>query len=329
MKKIIIFILCIIFACFITSCDTSFFSHDGQKVTVMIVGLDYSPRQKNLEGKPISLKWGSYTVGKLEGTINDSKEIGAALSSLYEDKNVESEFIFMLSEGESPEYSSPLYPTATNVITEINNLKMDEDDLFVFYYAGHGFLEDKELYFITGDDHKGGFCTDLKASALMSAIKNVGCRSAVIIDACYSGAFDPKNSTTPNTLMNSLKNIFDEKITVETGITMSVLAASKWNEKSLENYKVVFSDGGYEVHGHFSGRLLSALNWNHSSSATTTVKNIDQTEIVANGYSKGIIGSLSLDDIYSKLFDQRDYPDLYQYPVFYYTNESINLIPMN
>lgn len=329
MKKTLFVLICIVLSLLVSSCNASFFSHDGQKVTVMVVGLDYAPRQKNLEGKPISLKWSSYSVGKLEGTINDSKEIGAALSSLYKDKKVEHDMIFMLSEGDTPEYSNPLYPTATNIISQIKSLNLDKDDLFVFYYAGHGFLEDKELYFITGDDHLGGFCTALKSSDLMSAIKDVGCRSAVIIDACYSGAFDPKNSSTPNTFTTSLKNIFKEKINVETGIRVSVLAASKWNEKSLENYKVVFGDGRYEIHGHFSGRLLSALNWQHSLSSTTTVKNIDQTEIVANGYSKGIIGSLSLDDIYSKLFDERDYPDLYQYPVIYYTNESINLIPSN
>lgn len=329
MKKYLTVLFCMLIAFVFISCDSSFFSHDGQKVTVMIVGLDYAPRQKDAKGDDISLKWSSYSVGELSGTIRDSKEIGAALYSLYEDKKIENEIIFMLSEGGSPDYSDPLYPKATNIISQINSLELDEDDLFVFYYAGHGFLENEELYFITGDDHLGAFCTALKSSGLMKAIKNIGCRSAVILDACYSGAFDPKNSSTPNTFANSIEKMFDEKINVESGYQMSVLAASKWNEKSLENYKVSYGDGSYEIHGYFSGRLLSALNWQHSLNTTTTVKNMDQTEIVANGYSKGIIGSLSLDDVYSKLFDERDYPDLYQYPVFYYTNESINLIPAN
>ena len=329
MKNVLIISTCILFLFCFLSCDASLFSHNGQKVTVMVVGMDYAPRQKDSSGKPISLKWDAYSVGQLSGTINDSKEIGAALYSLYEDKNIENDFIFMLSEGSSPDYSNPLYPTASNIISQINSLDLDEDDLFVFYYAGHGYLEKDDLYFITADNYLGSFCTAIKSSDLMKAIKNVGCRSTVILDSCYSGAFDPKNSATPNTFTNSLKKIFEEKINVESGFAMSVLAASKWNEKSLENYKVSFSDGSYEIHGHFSGRLLSALNWQHSSTKTTTVTNIDQTKVVANGYSKGIIGSLSLDDIYSKLFDERDYPDLYQYPIFYYTNESINLIPAN
>lgn len=329
MKKVLIISICILFLFCFLSCDASLFSHNGQKVTVMVVGMDYAPRQKDSSGKPISLKWDAYSVGQLSGTINDSKEIGAALYSLYEDKNIENDFIFMLSEGSSPDYSNSLYPTASNIISQINSLDLDEDDLFVFYYAGHGYLEKDDLYFITADNYLGAFCTAIKSSDLMKAIKNVGCRSTVILDSCYSGAFDPKNSATPNTFTNSLKKIFEEKINVESGFAMSVLAASKWNEKSLENYKVSFSDGGYEIHGHFSGRFLSALNWQHSSTKTTTVTNIDQTKVVANGYSKGIIGSLSLDDIYSKLFDERDYPDLYQYPIFYYTNESINLIPAN
>ena len=328
MRKTFFLVAFVVLLVFI-SCDAPFFSHEGQKVTVMIVGLDYEPRQKDVFDKPIDLKWSSYSVGKLSGTINDSKEFGAALSSLYIEKNVDNQMIFMLSEGDSPNYSNPLYPTATNIISQISSLELDEDDLFVFYYAGHGFLKDDELYFITADKSLGSFCTELKASYLMDAIKNVGCRSAVIIAACYSGAFDPKNSSAPNTLTNSLKSIFKENINTEYGYQMSVLAASKWNEKSLENYNVLFNDGNSEIHGHFTGRLLSALNWRHSLSKTTMVENSDGTMIVANGYSNGIVGSLSLDDIYSKLFDERDYPDLYQYPVLYYTNESINLIPAN
>ena len=110
---------------------------------------------------------------------------------------------------------------------------------------------------------------------------------------------------------------------------MSVLTASKWNEKSMENYVVSFSNGRQEVHGYFSGRLLSALGWEHSSNAVTKVKNIDGSIIVANGTQGNLFGALSLDNIYSKLFEDREYPDLIQYPVYYYTNESINLVPAN
>ena len=41
MKKIVILLSILVFLLSLTSCDTSLFSHSGQKVTVMIVGLDY------------------------------------------------------------------------------------------------------------------------------------------------------------------------------------------------------------------------------------------------------------------------------------------------
>ena len=85
MRKTFFLVAFVVLLVFI-SCDAPFFSHEGEKVTVMIVGLDYEPRQKDVFDKPIDLKWSSYSVGKLVGTINDSKEFGAALSSLYLEK---------------------------------------------------------------------------------------------------------------------------------------------------------------------------------------------------------------------------------------------------
>ena len=75
MKKIVILLSILVFLLSLTSCDTSLFSHSGQKVTVMIVGLDYVVKDTS---KP--LKWRgdgvqTFTVGNLGGTINDSKEL--------------------------------------------------------------------------------------------------------------------------------------------------------------------------------------------------------------------------------------------------------------
>ena len=69
--------------------------------------------------------------------------------------------------------------------------------LFVFYFTGHGFLKESELNLITGEYYQGAQCSSLVASDLMSALHSLKCRSVVIIDACYSGAFDPNNSSTP------------------------------------------------------------------------------------------------------------------------------------
>ena len=335
MKKSGLMILAVLLLLFSVSCDTSFFSHDGQKVTVMVVGLDYARKGESTT----SLSWGSYPVPQLNGTINDAKEIGAALDSLYRDRDIEHEMVFMISEGGNVIFTDSLYPTSSNVLKAIDKLKLelDEDDLFVFYFAGHGFLQQRvegrvvknNLQLITAEQYNGSPCTSLDYETLLASFRSLPCRSAVIIDACYSGSFDPMNNTTPASFESSLKNIFEENIVTREDNKISVLAAAKWNERSWEGYKVKFPDGSEEEHGQFSGSILDILGWTHSSTATTVVKNIDGSEIVANGREGKLFGALSLDDLYSKLFDYRDYPAVAQYPVLYYTNETINLVPAN
>lgn len=335
MKKSGLIILAVFLLLFSVSCDTSFFAHDGQKVTVMVVGLDYARKGVS----ETDLSWGSYSIPQLNGTINDAKEIGAALDSLYRDRDIEHEMVFMISEGGNVIFEDSLYPTSSNVLKAIDELKLklDKDDLFVFYFAGHGFLQQRveggvvknNLQLITAEQYIGSPCTSLDYETLLASFRSLPCRSAVIIDACYSGSFDPMNNTTPASFESSIRNIFEENIVTKEDNKISVLAAAKWNERSWEGYKVKFPDGSEEEHGQFSGSILDILGWTHSNTATTVVKNIDGSEIVANGREGKLFGSLSLDDLYAKLFDYRDYPAVAQYPVLYYTNETINLVPAN
>ena len=335
MKKSGLIILAVFLLLFSVSCDTSFFSHDGQKVTVMVVGLDYARKG----GSTTNLSWGSYSIPQLNGTINDAKEIGAALDSLYRDRDIEHEMVFMISEGGKVDFDDSLYPTSSKVLKAIDELKLklDEDDLFVFYFAGHGFLQQRvegrvvknNLQLITAEPYIGSPCTSLDYETLLASFRSLPCRSAVIIDACYSGSFDPMNNTTPASFESSIRNIFEENIVTREDNKISILAAAKWNERSWEGYKVKFPDGSEEEHGQFSGSILDILGWTHSNTATTVVKNIDGSEIVANGREGKLYGALSLDDLYAKLFDYRNYPAVAQYPVLYYTNETINLVPAN
>ena len=335
MKKSGLIILAVFLLLFSVSCDTSFFSHDGQKVTVMVVGLDYARKGESTT----NLSWGSYSIPQLNGTINDSKEIGAALDSLYRDRDIEHEMVFLISDGGVVDFDDSLYPTSSKVLKAIDELKLklDKDDLFVFYFAGHGFLQQRveggvvknNLQLITAEQYNGSPCTSLDYETLLASFRSLPCRSAVIIDACYSGSFDPMNNTTPASFESSIRNIFEENIVTREDNKISVLAAAKWNERSWEGYKVKFPDNSEEEHGQFSGSILDILGWTHSNTATTVVKNIDGSEIVANGREGKLFGSLSLDDIHSKLFDYRNYPAVAQYPVLYYTNETINLVPAN
>lgn len=330
MKKLL-FILLFLFMLCLISCDNAFFSHSGQKVTVMVVGLDYSPKGSSKS----FLSWGGFDIKPLKGTMYDSKEIGASLDVLYNNRDIEHEVIFMLSEGNDVDFSSKLYPTKSNILEKIKSLDLDEDDLFVFYFAGHGFLMQNNtdyktnLHLITAEPYSGAECTSLDYNSLLEALRTLKCRSAVILDACNSGSFDPKNSTTPETFYSSLKNIFKKNIVLEENNKISVIAAAKWNESSWEGYFINFDDGNKEEHGQFSACILDALGWEHSNVKTTEVRNSDGSYIVANGSQGKLVGPLSMDDLYEKVYDKRSYPNVVQSPVIYYTNETINIVPIN
>ena len=329
MKKSLFFLIALIMIVLV-SCSPDVFSHEGQKVTVMVVGLDYAVRYNAVDY--LKYKDGSkeYSIKPLKASMRDSKEVGAALDSIYADKSVDHEVIFMLSEGDHPDYKSKYYPSSANVINMLQNLELDEDDLFVFYYAGHGYFSGSEMYLITGDtESSNNMCTSVTSTKLLSTIRALPCRSVIILDSCFSGVADPGNSPSSDTLMYSINSIFNEKFNSESETKLTVMCASKWNEEAFENYSVKTTDGSTEEHGQFSGRLLSILGWNHSTTKTTVVNKGTDNEVVAYGESRGVRGCLSLDDIYFRIYDGWTYPNMSQHPILYYTNESINLIPAN
>ena len=328
-KSIYLVLFCFLLLLFV-SCNPDVINHKGQKVVTLVVGLDYKQRYNALTALKFKDGVKEYYVSELRASLRDSKEVGAALDELYTEKNVQHETIFMLSESDRPDYSSKYYPNADNVMNKIKSLELDEDDLFVFFYAGHGYYSGNEMYLLLGDTSIScNYCSYITSSNLLSTIKELPCRSVIILDSCFSGVADPGNSPSSETLLYSLNSMLKERINTESEIKLSVICASKWNEESLEGYYVKTNDGPIEEHGQFSGRLLSVLGWKHSSKKTTTVNQGTENEIVASGYISSFKGSLSLDEIYSKILDGWTYPNMKQHPVLYYTNESINLIPVN
>ncbi len=329
MRKLVFYFLICCLLLFV-SCDSNVINHQGQKVTTLVVGLDYIQRYNSLTALKFKDGVKEWTVGELKASLRDAKEVGVAIDSLYKSKNIEHETIFMLSEGNRPDYNSKYYPSSEHVISMIKSLELDKDDLFVFYYAGHGYYSGSEMYLLTGDTQTSdNMCTTITSTKLLSTIKDLPCRSVVILDSCYSGVADPGNSPSSETFVYSIKNMLNEKINIDSEIKLSVMCASKWNEKSWEGYNIRTEEGELEEHGQFSGRLLSILGWIHSNQKTTVVNQGTDNETIAFGESMGVKGSISLDDIYLKVLDGWTYPNMSQHPVFYYTNESINLIPSN
>ena len=313
---LLIFILLVTVSCSIMP------DRSDQKVSILSVGLDYKDN----------------IYRDLEGTVNDAKEVGMALKSLYDDRGIECDLTYMIQEGYTVPYSDDFYPNKDNVIKMIKNQDLDSDDLFIFFYAGHGQTgQSGEMFLATGNDSTS--YSKLSITDILNALYTLKCRSIVILDSCYSGMMDPSNPTIPgnvagmtdpqnnnhpNDFASSLKDIFGKPWYDMSKIT--VLASASAREVAADGGKVILSDGTTETHGYFTLELLNNLGWCHSLKTTSYI-NEDDREIVVSGYSAGIKGSLTMDTLYLDIM--KNWKNNQQNPVLYSTAESVNIIPAN
>ena len=86
----------------------------------------------------VALDYNNESLSPLNGTINDAVEIGECLSRIYESKGIPVEKRYMLQQGTDISESDPMYPTAWNVFSAIRDTDVSKEDLFVFFYSGHG-----------------------------------------------------------------------------------------------------------------------------------------------------------------------------------------------
>lgn len=320
MRKITLF-LSILVLIIASSCSIMP-DRSNQKVSILSVGLDYKDN----------------IYRDLEGTVNDAKEVGMALKSVYDTKGVECNLTYMIQEGYTVPYSDDMYPNKDNIIKKIKSQSqtLDADDLFIFFYAGHGQTgASGEMFLATGYDSTS--YSKLGITDILNALYSLKCRSIVILDSCYSGMLDPSNPTIPgnaagmtdpqngnylNDFSSSLKDIFGKPWYETSKIT--VLASASAREVAADGAKVVLSDGTTETHGYFTAALLTNLEWCHSEKTISFI-NRDEREITVNGYSVGYKGALSMDNLYLNIM--KNWNNRQQNPVLYSTIDSVNIIP--
>ena len=313
-RRFFIFFYFVLLLVTFVSCDPNKL-HDGQKVVILSVGLDY----KNTN------------VATLNGTINDAKEVGMALKSLYDNRNIDCELIYMLQEGSDADMNSTLYPTSNNVLEQIKKLNLDSDDLFIFYYAGHGetgslgsmFLACGKKVVTTGSTTITYSYTELSMIGLQNQLMSLPCRSVVILDSCHSGMMDTLNEFSPNTWSDSLSSLFDYSWNNDGKI--SVLASAAARNTASDGVEIIFDETHKENHGDFTTILLSYLGWNHSCEDYSTHENSDGSKVIVYGCSSGLKGSLTLEELYKSVMKS----NLPQKPKLFGTTETINIIPAN
>ena len=313
MKKIILIFIAILL--FLSSCDTAFQAKEG-RVHLIIVALDYS-----------NAKY----VSNLIGPINDAKEIGACLESHYKRRSIPFDAIYLIAEGPMATEKDEYYPSAENIISVIDNLHVNKEDLLVFYYSGHGALYDdseSKAYLVTGmtsgipeglyQDNNVlspswyqtmlglGFnpseisnClinqnpyTILPLDTLYKALDEKDARSVAIIDSCNSGAMTLLSPP----LFSSLQEVYIDTFLSEASYRhLSVITSSTATQTSRV-ISFLNEDENQERHSLFTSDLLSILGWHHSSTKTTL-----SSQGFINGYIDKGISNVSIRDIWNVL----------------------------
>lgn len=83
----------------------------------------------------------------------------------------------------------------TNILSKLEELagKIHQEDVFIFYYAGHGSMVDNQFYFIPTESLRLYDASSLKAEAIEASIlqdkfKNIkALKQLIVMDACQSG----------------------------------------------------------------------------------------------------------------------------------------------
>jgi len=180
-------------------------------------------------------------------TLNFAREDAESFAQLIKDK---SESIF------SHVKVHALYDadaTKKNILDTLNKLEtqINQNDVFLFFYAGHGSLVDNRFFFITTEctrlyDLNNLSKEGLEAAILQDKLKNIkALKQVIIMDACQSGG-----SVELLAERGSLEEKAIAQLSRSAGIHVLASAGSEQNAKELKDLK----------HGLFTYVLLQALS---------------------------------------------------------------------
>jgi hypothetical protein len=154
--------------------------------------------------------------------------------------------------------------TRANVLKAIKDIfsKSGENDLLILYFAGHGWAEDKEMYFLTHDADKENIpTTALTQKDVQKALGEAPAKRQIFIaDACHSGAMSLAYMTYVSNASDAFpvsrnvdprSNVIKRIIGSSTGL--AVMTAASANQLSQEGPEW---GGG---HGIFTWTLMQGL----------------------------------------------------------------------
>ena len=182
LKKILIsafIILCL----FITSCSQDL-PLDG-KVCFVSIALDYSRTR---------------SANTLKTPENDQQMILQTVRSLLSEDD---EIKIFSSFGEPSSEDPENYVTILRFESFIDTLDLEEKDVLVIHYSGHGDT-DGSLAFDSNVDGTGYQL--YKPSALLNKLNSLKCNKVLLLDSCYSGRFVAEKPYLSDSWENAIKN---------------------------------------------------------------------------------------------------------------------------
>ncbi len=260
------------------------------KIHGLFIGLDYD---------------NSSIVSSLDGTISDATEMAGAFSRIAEEYGIPFDGYLAIQEGNDPDTSNPLYPRADNILDLIAHIGdvMEESDIFVLYYAGHGGADstaDATSGFIVPAEGSpitaGHSFPVLKVETLAEAIHELPGHQVIILDSCQSGSF-----VTPYPLSQT-------EMLERWDPSQFYLTSTQIDEDAYDYFPA-----GDHGHGYFTLQLLNFFGWEHRNLAAgrnyTTLADFYRTSLsekdidvvisgrLPDGWGQNAPGSITLSDL--------------------------------
>jgi len=230
------------------------------------------PAKPTIHALFVSLDYYNTSI-RLNGTIRDAKEIESALSSLSTHFTIEMETTWMLQEGESPSVSSLLYPTPSNILNKIEELKsgLTEQDILFIYYSGHGY-DPSESNPIGGDlavavQESETATSTLYINDVLNLLNTIQRGKVIfVLDSCYSGNFVPDYPTGYPLINNDFEynsRVFVLSASSKDNVSYERPIFRTEYESQLYDYTVDADDPRNHIHGVFTDLFLKGLGWHH------------------------------------------------------------------
>ncbi len=257
----------------------------------------------------VGLDYRDSSAPDLLGCPDDALEIGSCLSDMYRQRGINTNVSYLVQYSAEADKDAPDYPDADAIIEAIADIPSTEDDLIIFYYSGHGDVEDDGNTFLAVGSAEADY-EKLAMDSVFDVLEAKDAPAIAIIDACYSGAMaiSPDQS-----ILDAFADMFG-KLDLR---SVKVIAASGSDELSYM-IPVYAESGEQESHGALTASILGILDWKHTSfsSRGITISGCEKTIHGRTGYFNR---SLTADGLFKEISDGWRYTE--QTPI-------TNLVPV-